>query len=299
MSSTAADLRHLEIPGVATFSDTASGLVRLDIATSLATAEIWLQGAHIARYQPAGCAPVLFLSASSLFAPGKAIRGGVPVIFPWFGPRAGHPESPAHGFARTMPWHIESLSCADGASLSLTLRLDSDDATRALWPHDFILRHRIAIGAHLGMTLGVTNTSAAPFQFEEALHTYLAVADVRQASVSGLEGVTYIDKVDRLARKTQDAAPIRITGETDRVYLDTAATCILTDPGLTRRVTVETSGSRSTVLWNPWVAKAHAMADFGDDEWPGMICIETANAADNALTLAPAATHTMRAAVRV
>jgi glucose-6-phosphate 1-epimerase len=147
--------------------------------------------------------------------------------------------------------------------------------------------------------LEVENPGEEPFQFEEALHTYLAVSDVRQVSVSGLGGASFLDKVDGQQRKLQDAAPIRITGETDRVYLGTTTACVLDDPGFARRITVEKSASSTTVVWNPWIAKAKAMADFGDDEWPGMICIETANAAENAVTLPAGATHSMRALVRL
>ena len=141
------DYRRWEIPGIAAFSDVPGGLVRIDLTPSLARAEVFLQGAHVASFQPAGAEPVLFLSGRSRFEKGRAIRGGVPVIFPWFGPRAGHPDSPAHGFARTMPWELESLTCEDGATVCLVLALESSDATRTLWPHEFILRHRISVGS--------------------------------------------------------------------------------------------------------------------------------------------------------
>ena len=299
MSSSAAAFKHWEFSDRATFEDAPGGLVRLRVSTALCEATVYLHGAHIAHYQPAGAAPVLFLSAASHFAPGKPIRGGVPVIFPWFGPRAGRPDSPAHGFARTLPWQVEALAADDLGTVSLILRLDSDETTRAHWPHDFVLRHKITFGASLDMQLEVENVSGAPFEFEEALHTYLAVADVREIGITGLEGADYLDKVDSLQRKPQGAEPIRITSETDRVYLETRTTCVLDDPRLARRITVEKSGSDTTVIWNPWIAKAKAMADFGDDEWPAMMCIETANAGENAVTLTPGGIHTMRAALSV
>ncbi len=298
MPTNAAVLRHFETTGV-TFHDTPAGLVRISIATPLATAEVYLQGAHIARYQPAGAAPVLFLSEKTHLTPGKAIRGGVPIIFPWFGARAGHPESPAHGFARTMEWEIESLARRDNGDIHLVLRLSSNAATLAQWPHEFTIRHRITIGAQLHMALEVENRSDAPFTFEEALHTYLAVGDVRSASVTGLENTTYLDKVDEGQRKLEGTAPIRFTGETDRVYLDTTTTCIAEDTALARRIAVDKTGSATTVVWNPWIAKAKAMADFGDDEWPAMLCIETTNADADRITLPPNSTHVMTATVRL
>ncbi len=295
---TAADFRHLELPNVATFSDTAGGLVRLKVATPLATAEVYLHGGHITKFQPAGGPPVLFLSKKSLFNSAKAIRGGVPVIFPWFGGKAGQPELPAHGFSRTMEWDVESLALTPSGEVALVLRITSTDATRALWPHDFILRHCITIGSSLEMILEAENTSPAPFTYEDALHTYFTVADVLEVSVGGLPSVDYIDKVDGGKRKQQGTEPIRIEGETDRLYLNTTSTCTVDDPSLGRRIVVEKSGSHSTVVWNPWAGKGMSLTDLGE-EWPRMICIETVNAAENAITLAAGARHATRALVRV
>ncbi len=297
MNRTAADFRRWEIPGIAIFTDTPGGLVRLDLTPAQCSTQVFLQGAHVAAFQPAGAQPVLFMSPRSHFENGKPIRGGVPVIFPWFGPRAGHPDAPAHGFVRTAPWAIESLT-SDGKSASLVLITESTDATRAQWPHDFTLRHHITAGAELSMTLEVTNCSAAPFTFEEALHSYFAISDINAVIANGFEGTEYLDKTDSAQRKKQDATPIRITAETDRVYLNTRAACAIEDPGMSRTIVIEKSGSNSTVLWNPWTSKATRLADLGD-AWPGMLCIETCNAAENAVTLAPGATHAMNATVRL
>lgn len=293
------DLRRWEIPDVAQFQEGPGGLVFLEIRTALASAHIFLQGAHVTHFQPAGERPVLFMSGSSFYAPGKPIRGGVPVIFPWFGPRAGFPEAPAHGFARVLPWQVERLTQADSGEVTLVLRLNSDDRTLAEWPHDFTLRYTITVGTSLKMVLSVENRSPESITFEEALHTYLAVEDVREACITGLAGTDYLDKVDGFRRKTQGSDPIRITGETDRVYLNTETTCVAEDPKAPRRLRVEKKGSATTVVWNPWIAKAAALPDFGDNEWPQMLCIETTNAAENAVTLAPGGTHEMCAVITV
>jgi D-hexose-6-phosphate mutarotase len=299
MTQTAANLSILEIPGVAKFRDTEGGLVRLDLTTPLASAAIYLQGAHVAEFTPSGAAPVLFMSKEALLAPGKAIRGGVPVIFPWFGPNTANQSLPAHGFVRTSPWTVESVVQEPSGEVLVTLEFADSPETMSVWPHAFRLRYRIRVGAKLEMNLHVENRGTETFTYEEALHTYLAVSDAREVKVHGLADVTFIDKVDNLARKVQDSSPIQFTGETDRVYLETYGTCIAEDPGLNRRLIVEKEGSATTVVWNPWIKKAAAMADFGDEEWPGMVCIETANAADNAITLAPGSEHVMRAVVSV
>jgi len=295
--SITAEHRSFEIPHLAVFEEGAGGLTRLAIATRRARAHIYLHGAHVTYFEPEGTGPVLFLSDSSLFLPDKAIRGGVPIIFPWFGARAGQSAAPVHGFARTTPWEVEAISCGDDEAVDVTLRLRSNEETLKHWPHEFILRYRIAVSDTLTMSLELENVSDKPCVFEEALHTYLTVSDVRNIAISGLADAEYIDKVDALARKREGDAPIRIVGETDRVYLHTQSACDVNDPGARRRLHVTKRGSDSTVVWNPWIVKAAALPDFGNDEWPRMLCIETANAADNTVTLAAGATHTMSATV--
>jgi len=283
---------------VVTFWSYPSGLVLANIAAPEGSALLFLQGGHVVSFEPGRLRPVLFTSAHSQFAPGKAIRGGVPVIFPWFGPHPTRADLPAHGFARTLPWHLATIlpPTAEGAGLTLTLH--SSDETRGLWPHDFALHYTVLVGRTLDLSLEVHNTGDAPFTFEEALHTYLSVRDVRQISVEGLDGREYLDKVDEGRRKTQ-SGPITITGETDRVYLNTPDTVTVDDADARRRIVVSKENSATTVVWNPWVEKAKRLVDFGDDEWPRMICIETANAAENAVILPPGGRHILRARVEV
>ena len=237
------------------------------------------------------------MSKRSHFADGKPIRGGVPVIFPWFGPRAGHPDSPAHGFARTRTWGPESVIEQPDGVIVLTLRLESDDASRAVWPGDWVLRLRVTVATTLTMELEIENTGETPLRCEEALHTYFSVSDVQKIEVSGLNGVEYVDRLDS-SRKRQESEPICFASETDRTYVNTASDCAILDPGLSRRIVIEKSGSSATVVWNPWIAKAKAMPDFGDDEWPFMVCVETGNMAENALEIAPGARHITKTVLR-
>jgi glucose-6-phosphate 1-epimerase len=287
------------IAGVATVDSGKGGLARIRINGPAAEAEIYLHGAHVTHFQPRGHKPVLFMSAASNFDAAKAIRGGVPLIFPWFGPNAANPKAPQHGFARTTAWTIQGIRVGADAATEITLSLDSSESSRVHWPHDFAATFKITVDKVLDMVLEVVNKSASEIRFEEALHTYLAVAEIRQTKIDGLAGRTFIDKVDNAARKMQPPGAFEITGETDRVYVDTKDTVTVEDPGNNRRIIVSKNGSDSTVVWNPWIAKSKAMADFGDEEWPNMLCIETANAADNAVTLAPGAQHAMRATVAV
>jgi glucose-6-phosphate 1-epimerase len=273
------------------------GLQRLVIQIMQADAEIYLHGAHVTRFQPQGHEPVLFMSAKSVFEPGKPIRGGIPICFPWFGARQGGQPGSPHGFARLVEWELVSAEQTSDI-VEIHLRLVSNEATRALWAGEFEADYRVRVGTTLGLELQVRNTGAQPLRIEEALHTYLAVSDVRQVSIEGLAGASYFTAVGTPRTETEGAAPIRITAETDRVYLNTQATCIARDPDWHRQLTVKKTGSNATVVWNPWIAKAKAMPDFGDDEWPFMLCIETCNVRENAVTIAPGQSHTMGANIR-
>lgn len=283
------------IQNVLRFEPGEGSLTRAVITAANAEAHVYLHGAHVTHYQPKGQLPILFMSRESHFAPDKPIRGGIPVIFPWFGPRAGDASAPAHGFARTSEWSVIETK-PSGSAVVLTLALRSSDATRRFFPHDFQLLYVITVGESLSAALEVRNLSGSEFTFEEALHTYLAIGDVRQASIEGLDGRTFIDKTAAGARSRQ-SGPIRITSETDRVYLNTTDDVRVSDPIGKRELLVSKLGSNTTVVWNPWIVKAKAMSDFGDDEWPSMLCIETANAADNAVTLGPRESHVMRAVI--
>ena len=286
------------VPGVVTIDEGKGGLTRVRVTAPAAEAEIYLHGAHVTHYKPQGQKPVLFMSAESLFDPAKAIRGGVPVIFPWFGPNANDPKAPQHGFARTTVWPIRSVSTSDHGVV-ITLGLASSDATRKVWPHEFEATFTVSVGKALEMSMDVVNKSTREIFFEEALHTYLAVGDIRRTTIDGLAGRTFIDKVDNKARKTQPPGAFTLSGETDRVYLNTPDTVTVDDAANSRRLVVSKTGSASTVVWNPWTDKAKAMSDFGDDEWPHMLCIETANAGDNVQTLAPGGKHVMTSTVAV
>jgi D-hexose-6-phosphate mutarotase len=289
---------RFDIPGLVSIEPGNGGLTKIVITSPLADAEIYLHGAHVTHFQPRGQQPLLWMSKSSNFAPDKPIRGGVPICFPWFGPNISNPTLPAHGFARLRPWQIESIT-SNGQSLTVSLSLEADSATRALWPHDFRAQHVVTVGRNLEMNLIIQNLSAGPIRFEEALHTYLTVGDARQISIDGLGGASYIDKVDGAQTKPQTDPQIRFTGETDRVYLNTQSMCTLNDPVMKRKIEIAKSGSNNTVIWNPWINKSKAMPDFGDEEWPTMTCIETANAGPSPTDLPAGATHTMTARISV
>src|SRR5258708_4371522 len=290
---------RFDMPGALRFEPGPGGLVRAVISTPAAEAGLDLQGALLAHWKPRGQRPVLFVSPKSLFAAGKAIRGGVPIIFPWFGSRSDGKPGPAHGFARTSEWTVEGARQLADGRVEITLALSNNNATHDFFDAAFRLRFRVTIGSELEMELETSNQGNTPFTFEEALHTYLAVGDVKQASVLGLENTTFIDKTDGFKRKKQDSEPVRIIKETDQVHLGAQAACTVWDPVWNRRIIIEKSGSDSTVIWNPWIEKTKGMSDMEADGWKQMLCVETANAAENAILLAPGASHKLAATIRV
>jgi glucose-6-phosphate 1-epimerase len=294
---------HFSIPGVLTFDEGTNGLIRAVVDSPTCTAELYLHGSHLTAWQPKGEKPVIFLSEASAFETGKAIRGGVPIIFPWFGPRTATPygartDGPAHGFARTSQWQVEFAAVA-GDDLHLTLTLEPNEASRALGYDDFKLAFELILGTELRMRISVVNLGEQPLHFEEALHTYFTVGDATKIALQGLDGVDFIDKTDSLKRKRQQDAVLKLTGETDRLYLNTKGTVTLDDPQLGRRIHVAKTNSDSTVIWNPWSTLSGKMADMTSENWSRMTCIETVNASDNAITLAPGQAHTMEAHISV
>jgi D-hexose-6-phosphate mutarotase len=275
------------------------GLVIAEIDTRLASAALCLQGAHVMTWRPkTQSEPVVWLSKLAKLAPGKSIRGGVPVCWPWFGPHATDAKLPAHGFARTVAWEITGARVLGDGAVEIALALIASGQTRALWPHRARAELLITLGATLKLALTTVNEDDKDMIVGEALHTYFHIGDIAAVRVRGLDGCTYLDKVDGGARKQQDGA-ISFTGETDRIYMNTAAECVIEDDRLRRRIHIAKSGSRSTVVWTPWIDKADKMGDFGPDGWRSMVCVESANAADNAVTIRPGGSHTLAVEYRV
>jgi glucose-6-phosphate 1-epimerase len=282
------------IKGQLSFREDASGLVVAEINNVHATASLCLQGAHLMTWQPRSQKlPVIWLSRDAKLAAGKSIRGGAPVCWPWFGAHASEASFPGHGFARTMPWQvIESGSEPDGET-RITLRLVESEKTRTQWPHDCTFDLTVIVGVTLRMELATENTGATDFVIGEALHTYFQIGDIGTVQVQGLEGCDYWDKVGGSTLRRQDGA-ITFSGETDRVYINTAAECVIEDGKLNRRIHVSKSGSLSTVVWTPWTEKAHKMGDMGQpDGWREMVCVESANAIENVVRVAAGKRHTL------
>jgi glucose-6-phosphate 1-epimerase len=229
--------------------------------------ELTLHGAQVLSWLPAAGGEQLFLSRTSEYRPGAAIRGGVPLIFPQF---AGRGPLPKHGFARTLPWEL--LSSEDAAAV---LRLQDSPATRAIWPYAFRLEYRVALGAQaLAMRLRVVNTGAQAFSFTAALHTYLRVEDVHLAAVEGLKGLRYADSAHAEQESVEQNERVTFPGELDRIYFGTQHPVRLIQKD--RSLTVQASGFTDTVIWNPGPEKGAGLADLQPGGYLEFVCIESA-----------------------
>lgn len=273
------------------------GVAIVEIQNDLAEATISLEGGHIITFRPRDQNSVLWHSPFVPLNQDKTIRGGIPICWPWFGPHSTDKNKPAHGFARTALWTLIDTKVVDDGATQMTMELVDSQASNALWPHPFQLQMTITVGTQLQVELVTKNTGNETFIVGEALHSYFNVSDVSQITIYGLQNKLYIDKVDNQYKEQK--SPVMIRAETDRVYLNTMAECIIDDPGLKRQIRIAKQGSRSTVIWNPWIEKAARLGDLGYQGYLGMVCIETANADENVVEVAPGEAHHLQAVISV
>lgn len=284
--------REMKLSGCAEMLTGNGGFPKMRLKSSSSTAEIYLYGAQITSWKPNGVEEVLFLSEQSHWEEGRAIRGGIPVCFPWFRARPDDPQAPTHGFVRTKEWRIESVGETTKGLAEAVFSTESDEASRAWWPFDFRLEYRIAIGETLKLELEMKNTGQTGVRFQEALHTYFNVGDVKRVRVQGLDGVSYLDNTDGNREKLQSADVIP-AGQTDNAYRSATGPVEILDAVLHRRLRTDKQNSGSTIVWNPWSDGAAKMADMADGEWQRMLCVEGGNVLDGSVELEPGASHVL------
>jgi len=278
--------------GSVSFCNRAPDYPIIEINNTHARASIALHGAHVMHYQPHGQPPLLWMSSDAVFHERKALRGGIPVCWPWFGAHPSDAELPAHGFARNCFWQLSSIGQLENDATNVVLTLSDDAHSRSLWPHAFELSLTVVVGETLQAHLQAKNPEEEPVRVTAALHTYLNIGDISKITLTGLEGVEYIDTLDGDATAVQEGT-VCFEGEMDRVYRDSADAVVVCDPVLERNITVKKGGSKSTVVWNPWIDKSSTMADFEADGHKRMLCIEAANAYDDRVEIPAGSTHVL------
>lgn len=278
-----ADARKFEVPGQIAILEGNGNLSKVELTSALHSAELYLHGAQLTHFQKRGDKPLLFLSQFSRFAEGQPIRGGIPVIFPWFGAREGEPM---HGFARTQHWQIQETQTLPGGGARLRMTLPESPERACFVPFD--AEYVITLDESIHLQMQIANRSPdQEFGFELCFHTYFAVGDIRAISISGLRGLSYVDKVDNITQKREAEEKLVISQEVDRVYFDAPRPVEIIDSALERRILIEKEGALSTVVWNPWALKAQQMPDLGNEEYKQMVCVESGNVGKNRVVLGP------------
>lgn len=281
-----------------TFIDGPNGTVMMDIKTPQAEAKICTYGAQVLSFKPAAShEDMMFLSPQSAYGDGKAIRGGVPICWPWFGNDPSGHGRPAHGFARNQVWQVIDTQQTDEGTVSVRLQLLPSEQSHQYWHCQFALQLTVTIGDSLKMALTTENRDHESFVISQALHTYFNIGDIEKLHLRGLDNYHYLDKTLNFTEKLQQG-DVRFYTETDRIYLHSPEQLFIEDEALKRRIVIESHGSHTTVVWNPW-NKVVILKDMLTDAYQRFICVETANAADDSIELAPGDSHTLYAEYRM
>jgi glucose-6-phosphate 1-epimerase len=280
------ELSRYEIDAELRFIRSEHGFIYAEINNAMAHATVSTYSGQVLSYRPKGRQEdLLFVSGKAYYEAGKAIKGGIPVCWPWFGADPENQGRPAHGFVRNRQWQVSgSESLADGAT-KIVMSLTDNDATRALWPHPFRLDIEITVSDSLKVELVTHNTGNDSITISQALHTYFRVGDIGKVSVLGLDGLQYLDKTHDAACVTQ-SGPVTISAEVDRIYTGVTGDLTIDDSSLGRRIVIASSGCSTAVVWNPWVEIAASMADLEDDDYRHMLCVESANAGPETVEIA-------------
>lgn len=273
-------------------------LVFVMVSNKYADATICLYGAHILSYNPVRNMEVLWMSPESSFETGKAIRGGIPVCFPWFGMHESNDSLPQHGFARIMDWKlIKTKTLAEGEN-QIIMQLCSSDETKKYWASDFCAEMIFTIGTKLEVTLKVTNPSTETIEYTSALHSYFSLSAIQNITIEGFENTRYQNQLDG-GDYIQETPLLAIDKAVTNHYYNTESDNVINDPVFNRRIRIEKSGSKNSTVWNPWDETCSKMSDIPDDGYESFVCVETVNKIDNSIKLAPGESHETTAIIGV
>ncbi|WP_305461394.1 D-hexose-6-phosphate mutarotase [Photobacterium leiognathi] len=265
------------------------GISIIRVIHPLAEAGISLHGGHLIWFKPAGEKDIIWLSENAEFDTQKAIRGGIPVCWPWFG-KAG---TPSHGFARTSQWTLQEHRENENGVI-VSLQLEDNEETRAIWPHKFNNVLTFEIGTELTVSLTSTNTDSQPWSYGGALHTYFDIADINNIEITGM-GSTYLDSTQQ-GKACEGGDVLTFTSETDRVYTQPEATITINDKNNERNILVTNEGHNAAVIWNPWQELSISMGDMADNSFETMVCVES-TIHQPSIELAPGQSHTLATTV--
>ena len=270
----------------------------VEINNEHAQATISIYAGQVLSFKPVNQPEVMFLSSQAYYQEGKAIKGGAPICWPWFGPDPEDKGRSSHGFARNSYWQMRDVVSTQDGATKVTMGLVDTPETRKIWDYSFDLAIAITVGSSLTIELITQNTGQQPFKITQALHSYFQIGDINNVAVLGLADKTYIDKVDENKEKTQTGS-VTFTGECDRIYLDVPSTLTIEDSSLERKIEVIATNSKTAIVWNPGADISAKMADLGDKDYQNFVCVETANAANEIIEVAAGEQYKMSATYTV
>lgn len=272
-----------------------SGFPLINIRNNHATAVISLYGGQVLSFQPQDQAEdLIFLSRQSEYVDCKAIRGGIPVCWPWFGPDPKGLQRPNHGFVRNHFWQLAKTEMLGSGGTKVSLQFKESFKQENTWRQPFTLMLDITIEADLRLELTTHNTGDKPFSITQAFHTYFRIGDIERVKVHGLEGCDYFDKLDQGRQKTQHNV-VAINQEVDRVFVDVGKDLILEDPVLQRRILINSPNTSTAVVWNPWADTCRKMSDLADDAYRQFVCVEAGNIAFDLIQIQPGQPFSLQA----
>jgi len=281
---------QFSVEGEIGFAQLENDLIFITISNKFADADICLYGAHLTSFKPHNTIDILWMSPESSFHEGSPIRGGIPVCFPWFGPHETDQEKPQHGFGRLMYWDLLEVTSNSNNETLVRLQLCSSEKTKDYWNYDFCAEMIITVGRTLSATLKVTNTSSVPFEYTSALHSYFSLSSIENIAIGGLQNTKYHNQLEP-GDFVQNTPMLEINKAETRHYYDTETPCIIEDPVFGRRISVAKTGSKVTTVWNPWEENSVKMDDIPNDAFYTFVCLETVNAFNDVIRLAPGKAH--------
>ena len=277
------------------FVEGEGGFPVVEVSNEFAEASISVYAGQVLSFKPVSQQKdVMFLSSQAYYSSGKAIKGGTPVCWPWFGPDPEAKGRPNHGFVRNRLWEMRDVASTTDGATKISLGLNDTPETREIWDYSFDFTIAITVGEVLTVELITHNTGQQAFTITQALHTYFKIGDLNQVTVLGLKGQQYIDKVDGGKEKTQ-AEEVTFSAECDRIYLNVPPELTIQDPALNRKIKVTATNSKTAIVWNPGADVAAKMADLGDRDYLNFVCVETANAANEIIEIAAGDRYSMTA----
>lgn len=270
------------IAGQVIFVEGKGGLPFIQISNDHADALVSVYAGQVLSFTPKAASDLLFVSDKAYYAEGKAIKGGVPICWPWFGADPEGKGRPAHGFMRNRMWEVWGSRANPDGSTTVALGVASSPETLAIWPHAFKLTMEITVGKTLQLALVTHNAGDEPFTITQAMHTYFSISDIAQTTVTGLDGTQYLDKAAGAGGAVkQQAGAVTINAEVDRVYTGVPAELAIVDGAGQRTIRIRSKGNQTAVVWNPWAEIAASMGDLQDDDYLRFVCVETTNAVDD------------------